>query len=153
MIAQLRRRCVWQTVPWADGPVLTRGTVAGLPALTWGQAARYPLATRRQLRNARLAPGGREPVAVLVFAHRRPNRRRVERAWLYLTTTAVPKRTASPAQLVAIEQALAARRTCELCGREQTYYLSTLSRLCRPCEDVTDFWRTHAESRGWGWPA
>ena len=147
-----RRPYQWQTVPWVEGPILTRGTVAGLPALTWGRAARYPLATRRQLRTMGLRPGGAEPVAVLLFAHRQPNRRRVEHAWLYLTTTARPKRTATPAQQAAIERALAARRTCHRCAREQGYYLSTISQLCRGCEDSTDFWRTHATAHGWGWP-
>ncbi|MDQ3990221.1 MAG: hypothetical protein M3291_13705 [Actinomycetota bacterium] len=148
-----RRPYQWQTLPWWPDPVLTRGTVAGLPALTWGRAARYPLATRRQLRAAGLAPGGQGPVAVLLFAHRQPNRRRVEHTWLYLTTTCVAKRTPSPAQRAAIGRALAARRTCRRCTRVQDYYLSTISRLCRGCEDSTDFWRTHAHAHGWSWPA
>jgi len=111
------------------------------------------MATRRQLRTMGLRPGGQGPVAVLLFAHRQPNRRRVEHAWLYLTATARPKRTATPAQRTAITRALAARRTCRRCAREQGYYLSTISQLCRGCEDSTDFWRTHATAHGWGWPA
>jgi hypothetical protein len=130
----------WQQVPWTDGQVLTRGSVDGLPALTWGRADQAQLATARQLRELGLRPAGQQPVAVLVFGHRQPGRRPVEYTSLYRIADAEPKRVASPAQRDAIEKALAARRTCQRCGQEQDYYLSTVSRMCGPCSDATGFW-------------
>lgn len=141
------------SVPWSDQPVLTCGTVDGLPAIPWGWADRELLATRRQLRAAGLRPGGRGPVAVLLFGHRQEGRRAVERAELFLIGDAASKRTATPGQREAVVKALRARRTCQLCGREQDYYLSTISRLCTRCEDVTGFWPTRAAEHGWGWAA
>jgi len=77
------------------------------------------LATRRQLRERGLAPGGHDPVALIgwvqwgrdVFAN------------LYALDLAVPKRTPTPAQLAAIGKALAARRTCPICRRDVGYCL------------------------------
>lgn len=140
-------------VSWSDEGIVTRGMVDGLPALAWGWAARERLATRRQLRALGLRPGGAEPAAVLMFQHVRPNRRRIEYARLYLIARAVPKRQATPAQLAAIGKALAARRTCTRCQQVQGYYLSTISRMCGPCEDHTDYWRQHAAEHGWRWAA
>lgn len=141
------------TVSWSELPILTCGTVDGLPAIPWGWADRELLATRRQLRAAGLRPAGRGPVAVLVFGHRHQGRRALEHAELFLIGDAAPKRTATPAQRAAIATALRARRTCQLCGREQNYYLSTISRLCAACEDVTGFWPARAAEHGWGWAA
>ena len=150
-----RRRwpVVCQWVSWSDSGLVTRGTVEGLPALSWGWAARDKLATRRQLRALGLRPGGQEPVAVLMFQHAKPNRRRIEYARLYLIERAVPKREATPAQRAAIAKALTARRTCTQCGQVQDYYLSTISRMCGPCADRTDFWRHRAAEHGWEWAA
>jgi len=143
----------YQRVPWSDWPVLTRGSVDGLPAISWGWADRTVLATRRQLRALGLRPGGAEPVAVLLFGHHHANRRRIEHAHLFLISAAAPKRTATPAQLAAIGRALAARRTCRECGREFDTYVSTLSRMCTRCEEATGFWAAWAAEHGWGWAA
>ncbi|MQA13472.1 MAG: hypothetical protein GEV09_04650 [Pseudonocardiaceae bacterium] len=134
------RPYVWQPVSWAEGRVLTRGSVDGLPALSWGRAGRGELATARQLRGLGLRPAGAEPVAVLVFGHRQPGRRPVEYTSLYRIADAAPKRTATAAQQAAIDKALTARRTCQDCGQEQDYYLSTVERRCGPCSDATGFW-------------
>lgn len=139
------RPYVWQPVAWAEGRVLTRGSVDGLPALTWGSADRAQLATARQLRELGLRPAGAEPVAVLVFGHRHPGRRPIEYTSLYRIAEAAPKRTATPAQREAIERALA-RRTCQECGAEQDYYLSTVSRMCGPCSEATGFWDDHDQA-------
>jgi hypothetical protein len=149
-----RRRwpVVCRFVSWSETGLITRGEVDGLPALSWGWAARNRLATRRQLRALGLRPGGQEPVAVLMFQHTRPGRR-IEYARLYLIDRALPKREATPAQLAAVAKALAARRTCTRCGQVRDYYLSTVSRMCGPCEDRTDFWRRHASEHGWDWGA
>lgn len=141
------------TVAWSESLIVVCGQVDGLLAIPWGWADRSLLATRRQLRDMGLRPGGQSPVAVLVFQHTIPGCRSVEHADLFLIARAVPKRTATPAQRAAISKALAARRTCQLCGREQDHYLSTLSRLCVRCEDITDFWPVRAAEHGWSWAA
>lgn len=146
----------WRTehVWWSpDKLIVTCGELDGLPAIPWGWADSTVVATRRQLRAAGLRPGGQDPVAVLAFQHAQPNRRRIEHAALFLIERACPKREATPAQLRAVDQALRARRTCELCGTEQDHYLSTTSRLCGPCEDLTEFWPRRAAEHGWGWAA
>lgn len=135
------------------GMVMTRGTWDGLPILTWGWANRQVLATRRQLRAMNLAPGGRDPVAALVFQHRRPGRR-VEFARLWLIDQAVPKRIPSTAQLRAVRAALIARRTCTgPCGQVQPQCVSTTSRMCSGCETATNFWPRHAADHGHSWEA
>lgn len=139
-------------VAWSDEPIVTCGQVYGLPAIPWGWANPDLLATRRQLRDMGLRPDGQSPAAVLAFQHATPGRS-VEYADLYLITRAVPKRTATPAQRAAIGKALTARRTCQRCRHEQDYYLSTISRLCVPCEDLTNFWPARAAEHGWSWAA
>lgn len=82
----------------------------GLPTCHWNGAP-AGLATRRQLRELGLAPGGHGPVAAL---RRRPGG--YLHAWLYRMDLAVIKREATPAVLVALEAAMTARRTCPSCG-------------------------------------
>jgi hypothetical protein len=99
---------VWvESVPWATGSVLTRGTVDGLPLLTWGRAPRAKLATRRQLRALGLRPGGADPVAVLYVRHRASGRRNF--ASLYLVSVAKPVRPMTPAKWAALDKANRAR--------------------------------------------
>lgn len=141
---------VWRYVEGL-GEVLTRGTCEGLPVLAWGWAPKELFATARQLRAMGLRPGGHDPVACLHFGHHTSGRRSLEHANLYLVERAVPKRTATPAQHVAIQAALRARRTCRNCGIEQTYYPSTISRMCARCEDMTSFWPTYAAEHGYSW--
>lgn len=144
-------------LPWVAahvdglGMVMTRGTWYGLPVLTWGWADRRVLATRRQLRDMQLAPGGHDPVAVLVFGHHEP-RRRIDFAWLWLIDRAVPKRAPTTAQLRAVRAALIARRTCTgPCGQVQPRCVSTTSRMCPACEITTNFWPRHAAELGYSW--
>ncbi len=104
------RRFPWvkvESVPWATGTVLTRGTVDGLPLLTWGRAPRDRLATRRQLRTLGLRPGGADPVAVLYVKHRASGRRNF--ASLYLIDRAMPVRPMTPARWAALDKANRAR--------------------------------------------
>ncbi|MBV7708201.1 hypothetical protein NOVA_36045 [Nocardia nova] len=70
------------------------------------KAAPSHLKTRRQLRAAGLAPGGHPPVAQTET--RRRGRRLL--AYLYDVRLAVPKRTASPAQLLAVAKAIRERQ-------------------------------------------
>ncbi|MBF6518458.1 hypothetical protein IU421_29895, partial [Nocardia cyriacigeorgica] len=73
----------------------------------WNLAPAH-LKTRRQLRAAGLRPNGQEPTALMV---REPSGRR-KRLWAYLfdTTKAAPKRTATPAQLEAVAKAVRERQ-------------------------------------------
>jgi len=100
----------------------------GLPTYPyrWAPAC---YATVRQLRARVLRPGGQQPVAQVLWKHRR--KRRV--AYLYLTALALPKRTASPAQLAAIGRALSARMTCGACGIVRPYCMPTSTGICNEC--------------------
>ncbi|GAA0613112.1 RRQRL motif-containing zinc-binding protein [Kribbella sandramycini] len=91
------------------------------------------LATRRQLRAMRMCPGGQEPYALLVWRNGK------RWAWLYRLDLAKPSRTASPAQLNALDKAMAARRTCGRCHQEQTYCIPTSDGRCIDCMDAASY--------------
>ncbi|WP_318265285.1 RRQRL motif-containing zinc-binding protein [Streptomyces halstedii] len=76
-----------------------------LPIFRWKQAGRAQLATRRQLRDLGLRPGGQEPVARLEC---RGGKRF---AWLYRIDLAVPKLAMTLAKEAALDKAMAARQT------------------------------------------
>lgn len=96
------------------------------------------LATRRQLRDLGLSPGGQEPVAILRcrLCATRPqwSCRHPTRGLLLRVDLAVPKRVPTLAQELALDRAMAARQTCPECLTR--YYaclpLRTLGR-CDPC--------------------
>jgi len=119
-------RVVWDGVWYPSG-----GRAFGLPSFRF-RCAPTGLVTRRQLRAAGLCPGGREPVAVLVW------RRGRRFAWLYRLDLATPKRQPSPAQVAALGRALAARRWCRSCGVDAGYCVPTSTRRCWPCSLSTD---------------
>ena len=87
------------------------------------------LATRRQLRASGLRPAGQPVTAQIIWKHH--GKRRT--AYLYRRSLARPKRTATPAQLVAIAAALRARRTCLTCGTEKPYYIPRSLGECLDC--------------------
>src|SRR5690242_2160003 len=94
------------------------GVRYGFPTYPFrGAPAGY--ATRRQLRANGLRPGGQPVTAQILWQHRA--QRRI--AHLYLIALAKPKRTATPAQRVAIDRALLARRTCRTCTQVKPYYI------------------------------
>ncbi|MFC9131857.1 RRQRL motif-containing zinc-binding protein [Streptomyces sp. NPDC057099] len=111
----------------AVGAVAVRAAVGGR-----GPVPPEGLATRRQLRAMGLSPGGHGPVARLTW--RGGNRW----AWLYRVDLAVPKRTPTLAQEMALDRAMAARSTCPLCRRRYHHCLPlrTLS-SCLECHDGT----------------
>jgi hypothetical protein len=109
------------------------GTRYGLPTYPYRWAPRG-LLTIRQLRARGLRPGGQQPAAQILWNHH--GRRRV--AYLYHQNLALPKRQATPAQLIAIAAALRARRTCATCGTEKDYCIP-LSR--GECNDCTARWQ------------
>ena len=88
------------------------------------------LATLRQLRADGLRPNGQDPVAQILWRHRR----QVRIAHLYRRDLAAPKRAATPAQLVAIGKALLARRTCRHCGVTRPYFIPRSTGACLVCE-------------------
>jgi hypothetical protein len=115
----MTERWGWQPFAWEQN---------GLPTWRW-QKAPAGLVTRRQMRAAGLAPGGADPVGQIVF-HRG---RREVRALLWDRAELVTKRVASPAQLVALGRALAARRWCSGCSRDVGYCVPTSLGVCVDC--------------------
>ncbi len=108
-----------------------------LPTYPWRWAPQG-LATVRQLRTAGLRPNGQDPAAQILW--RGVGGVRV--AYLYQVDAAKPKRTATPAQLVAIGRALAARRTCPTCRITRAYYIPRSLGECITCAD--DVWKDAA---------
>jgi hypothetical protein len=102
-----------------------------LPVFRWKQAG-PGLATRRQLREMGLRPGGQEPVARIEC------RRGRRWAWLYRIDLALPKRVPTLAQEAALDRAMAARTTCPKC-RRRYYHCLPLRTLgsCLECHDGT----------------
>ncbi|MEU4878313.1 RRQRL motif-containing zinc-binding protein [Streptomyces sp. NPDC021608] len=100
------------------------------------------LATRRQLREMGLSPGGnRGPVAILRcrLCATRPqwSCRHPTRGYLLRVDLAKPKRTPTLAQERALDQAMAARQTCDLCKRRFYICLSIRLGCCLECHDGT----------------
>jgi len=105
------------------------GSQYGFPTFPYHHAPDN-LATRRQLRTEGLRPNGYDPVAQILWRHRR----QIRIAHLYRRDLAAPKRHATPAQLVAIGKALTARRTCRHCGHLRDYYIPRSTGACLTCE-------------------
>ena len=101
------------------------GTRHGIPTYPWRWAP-AGLLTIRQLRAHGLRPGGQPVTAQILWTHH--GTRRV--AYLYNAELAKPKRQATPAQLAAIGKALAARRTCAVCGTQKDYENGTALERC-----------------------
>lgn len=102
----------------------------GIPTFWW-KGAPDGYATVRQLRAQGLRPGG-QPVAAQVLWRGVGGTRA---AYLYRVDLALPKRTASPAQLVAIAKALEARRTCPTCKQVVWYYIARSLGECLDCAE------------------
>ncbi|GAA2858367.1 hypothetical protein Acy02nite_22200 [Actinoplanes cyaneus] len=101
----------------------------GFPTFPYRYAPKS-LATRRQLRADGLRPNGYDPVAQILWRHRKE----IRKAYLYRRDLAASKRVASPAQLAVIERMLIARRTCGTCGITRDYYIPTRTGACLICE-------------------
>ncbi|MFG2220457.1 RRQRL motif-containing zinc-binding protein [Streptomyces sp. NPDC048685] len=120
------------TSPPAVRDVDVYTTASGtLPVYRWRQAPKG-LATRRQLRERRLRPGGQDPVAVIEC---RGGKRK---AWLYAIERALPIRPMTFAKEVALDKAMAKRQTCPTCSRRY-YHCLPLKSLgsCLECHDGT----------------
>lgn len=103
----------------------------GIPTYVWRMAP-DGLLTRRQLAARGLRPGGQEVQAQIMW--RRAGR--VAVAYLYAVELAKPKRVPSAAQLTALDRALAARRTCPVCGKDAGYVLPRRLGVCLACADA-----------------
>ncbi len=102
------------------------GTRHGLPTYPYRWAPKG-LFTVRQLRARGLRPGGQQPAAQILW------RRGKRVAYLYREDLALPKRTATAAQLAALARALRARRTCPVCGTEKPYCIPLSIGSCNEC--------------------
>lgn len=126
-----RRRRVLDVVygAWVEGIgwVDSAWIEDGLPTCRWDRAP-AGVATRRQLRELGLAPGGYAPVAAL---RRRPGGRL--HAWLYRLDVATLKRQATPAVLTALAAAMRVRRTCPSCGADTGCCLPRSLGQCWDC--------------------
>ena len=103
----------------------------GIPTYPYHWAPKG-LLTLRQLRAQGLRPGGQQPTAQILW------RRGLRVAYLYRADLALPRRQPTPAQLAAIDKALAARRTCLVCGTEKPYCLPRSTGQCNDCTDGGD---------------
>jgi hypothetical protein len=125
---------VWADVPWSAAQEPTRGTHDGLPLMSWNIAPRNLLATRRQLRQMGLRPGGQDPVAVLYFFSRKGMRKMF--ASLYLIALAKPVRPMTPAKWGALAKANLARRLCPVCGHDRFYVIHPTLGKCFTCVEA-----------------
>ncbi|MYW08591.1 hypothetical protein GT034_09585 [Streptomyces sp. SID2563] len=101
-----------------------------LPVFRWRQAG-PGLATRRQLREMGLRPGGAEPVARIECLGGQ------RWAWLYRIDLAKPKLPMTLAKEAALDKAMAARQTCRQCGRRYHHVLPISLETCLECHDGT----------------
>ncbi|MEV6488553.1 RRQRL motif-containing zinc-binding protein [Actinoplanes sp. NPDC051633] len=85
------------------------------------------LLTRRQLRDKGLRPGGQTVAAQLMW------RRGQRVAYLYRIDLAKPKRTATTAQLAALDKANRAKRVCPVCDRLKPYQIPRRLGACHDC--------------------
>jgi len=132
---------ILRPVSWSESQEWIRGYRHGLPVLSYGDAPRKVLATRRQLRAMQLRPNGQEPVAYLAFRHDTGHGHVAVFAELFLIALAAPKRTATPAQHTALAKANLARRICPTCGRDVMYVIPRELGECHTCWHI----REHGE--------
>ncbi|MFJ2930751.1 RRQRL motif-containing zinc-binding protein [Streptomyces massasporeus] len=103
--------------------------MAAVPVYPW-RLAPDGLATRRQLRDRGLRPGGQDVAAQL----ERPRRRRGPLvAYLYRVDQAKPVRPMTPAKWAALDRANAARRMCPQCRTDAGYVIPVELGVCVPC--------------------
>lgn len=107
------------------------GARYGIPTFPW-RSAPDGYATVRQLRARGLRPAG-QPVAAQILWRGVGG---VRVAYLYRIDRAAPRRTATPAQLAAIDAALTARRTCPTCKQVRAYFIPRSRGECLDCQEV-----------------
>jgi hypothetical protein len=134
-----------KTRPWTLATVrgcvetaYTRGTQDGLPVFSYGTANRAVWATREQLKQAGLRPGGQDPAALLWFRNR-TNCKWVYAA-LYVIAEAKPRFPMTPAKYRAIQKACAARRVCPDCREDGGDYICPSVGVCEACQYRHGLW-------------
>ncbi|WP_331725511.1 ferrous iron transport protein A (plasmid) [Streptomyces sp. NBC_01102] len=88
------------------------------------------LATKRQLKEMGLRPGGQQVVAEV-------ETRGPKNGFLYEIALAKPVRPMTLAKEYALDKAMAARQTCPECGRRFFYCLRTSLGICLECHEGT----------------
>ncbi|WP_327168806.1 RRQRL motif-containing zinc-binding protein [Streptomyces subrutilus] len=112
-----------------------RGERFGIPTYPWNLAP-LGLATRRQLREQGLRPGGQDVAAQVVWhsnRYRRPGTPGIRAAYLYDVDRAKPVRPMTPGRWAALAKAMRARRTCAECGADAGYVIPISLGTCTPC--------------------
>lgn len=107
------------------------GARFGVPTYPW-QFAPDGYATRRQLRERGLRPGG-QPVAAQVMRQHRGRKAAVQVAYLYREDLAKPVRPMTSRKWGALALAMLARRTCPKCRVIYSYCLPTSLGMCILC--------------------
>ncbi|WSZ72715.1 hypothetical protein OG938_28245 [Streptomyces chartreusis] len=116
----------------ADGKCFDpAGARFGIPTFPW-QFAPDGYATRRQLRERGLRPGG-QPVAAQVLRQHRGRKTGVQVAYLYREELAKPVRPMTSRRWGALALAMLARRTCPKCRVVYGYCLPTSLGMCILC--------------------
>ncbi|MEU8252299.1 RRQRL motif-containing zinc-binding protein [Nonomuraea sp. NPDC048916] len=106
----------------------------GIPTYPWKLAPAH-LRTLRQLTGEGLRPGGQGVQAQVLWCSRRYGAPGVRAAYLYDVRFALPKRTATLRQRVALSKANAARRTCPECLTDVGYVLPRHLGTCLDCAE------------------
>jgi hypothetical protein len=112
------------------------GARFGVPTFPW-QFAPHGYATRRQLRQRGLRPGG-QPVAAQVLRHHRGRKPGYQVAYLYREDLAKPVRPMTSRKWGALALAMHARRTCPKCQVTYSYCLPRSLGMCVLCAYPND---------------
>ncbi|MET9409534.1 RRQRL motif-containing zinc-binding protein [Streptomyces sp. NPDC002935] len=107
------------------------GTRYGVPTFPW-RFAPDGYATRRQLRDRGLRPGG-QPIAAQVMRRHRGRKSGVQVAYLYRVDHARLVRPMTSRKWGALALAMLARRTCPLCLLDAGYVIPTSLGACVSC--------------------
>ncbi|MGW1551782.1 RRQRL motif-containing zinc-binding protein [Streptomyces sp. NPDC002346] len=107
------------------------GAMHGIPTFPW-KFAPEGYATRRQLRDRGLRPGG-QAVAAQIMRRSRRRKTGVVVAFLYRIELAKPVRPMTAAKRAALAKAMTARRTCPACRVDAGYCIPTSLGMCPAC--------------------
>ena len=107
------------------------GARYGIPTYPWRYAP-AGLATRRQLRERGLRPGG-QPVCGQVMLRHRGRKSGAKVAYLYRLDRALPVRPMTSRKWGALALAMLARRTCPKCQITYSYCIPTSLGVCILC--------------------
>ncbi|MEU8488125.1 RRQRL motif-containing zinc-binding protein [Streptomyces sp. NPDC048641] len=110
------------------------GAHYGIPTYPW-KFAPDGYATRRQLRERGLRPGG-QPIAAQLMRTSRRRKAGVSVAFLYRVDLARPVRPMTSRKWGALALAMLARRTCPICRITYSYCLPTSLGMCLICANT-----------------